>query len=189
MDSQRLSAGLFIVAFALVVLGAIISVPGLYGTQDVNERLEIVEAYRTRWLTTQALVGLFTLLTAVAFGFLASTLQKPGWSWLPLLGTLVIIGGTLSGLYFVYQQTISPRVVYSGGFQLLENIAYWLWIAGVFIFGVAFLQSGLPTWIGYLSAGGALVYAVFVLVTGAGFITPSLVALLGLIIGIVLLRQ
>jgi len=86
-------------------------------------------------------------------------------------------------------QTTNLRLVYSGGFQLVEDIAYWLWIVGVFIFGVAFLQSGLPTGIGYLSAGGALVYALSVLVPGAGFITPSLIALLRLIIGIALLRQ
>lgn len=186
MDSQRLSAGLLIGAFVTIMLSAFVNAPGLYQTQDIDERLHIIEMHRTRWLTERALVVVGALLLIAGFSLLAYTLRT---SWIPILGAVAIVAGTISGLYFVYLQTVDPRGGYSGAYPTAENLAYWLWLAGTVLFGVAFLQAGLPAWLGYLTAGAAIAYGVVFLITGAGFMTPFLVALLGLVIGIVLLRQ
>jgi hypothetical protein len=57
------------------------------------------------------------------------------------------------------------------------------------LFGVAFLQAGFPTWLGYLTVGATGLYAIFFAASGVGFATPGLVFVLSLVIGIWLLRQ
>lgn len=189
MDLRRLSAVLLIAAFVGMFLSSFLNAPGLYQTQDIDERLQIIDAHRGRWLASQAVVTGSALLLAAGFALLAWTLRETGVSWVPVLGGAAIVAGTLSGLYFVYLQTIDPRGGYSGVYPLPENVAYWLWLAGQLLIGVAMLQSGMPAWLGYLTAGAALAYGVVFLLTGAGFMAPFLLALLALAIGIVLLRS
>lgn len=189
MDTQRISGVLLIAGFASIMLSAFINAPGLYQTDDISERLQIIESHRTRWLASEAIVTLGVLLTAIGFALLASFLRNEGGSLVPLLGAVATAAGTLVGLYFVYLQTTDPRGGYSGAYPTAENLAYWLWLAGLLLFGIAFLQTGLPNWLGYLSAGATAIYGVVFLITGAGFLTPFIMALLSLVIGIVLLRQ
>ena len=189
MNPQRLSAILFIVVFVTVTLGVLVNAPGLYATQDINARLQIIEANKTRWLANQALTFLYILLTLIGFAVLASILRKTGSVWIPSLATVFILAGSLSGGCFVYLQTIDPRGGYSGAYPLAEHLAYWFWLAGLLLFGITFLQTNLPAWLGYLTAGIALAYGIFFLFTGVGFLTPFLMALLSLVIGIVLLRR
>jgi hypothetical protein len=189
MSLQRLSAILFIIVFVTVILGVLVNAPGLYVTQDINARLQIIESNKTRWLTNQALTFIYILLTAIGFAILSSILRRTGNGWVPILAAIFIMVGSLSGTYFVYLQTIDPRGGYSGAYPLAEHLAYWFWLAGFFLFGIAFLQTNLPLWLGYLTAGIALIYGIFFLFTGAGFLTPFLMALLSLGIGFILLTR
>lgn len=189
MNTQRIAAILLITIFVAVILTTIINAPGLYQTQDISVRLQLIETYKTRWLINQSLVVIYALLTIISFSLLALILRTTGRAWIPILGAVAMVAGTISGLYFLYLQTIDPRGGYSGAYPVPETLAYWLWLAGTVLFGVAFLQTGLPTWLGYLTAGIALLYSMVFLLTGAGFMTPFLVAILGLVIGIVLLRR
>ena len=75
MNTQRFAAILLIAASAAVLLSALINAPGLYATQDIDERLQIIETHRTRWLTNQAFVFLLGILLASGFGVLASVLR------------------------------------------------------------------------------------------------------------------
>ncbi len=187
MDLRRLSAVLLIATFVGMLLSSFLNAPGLYQTQDVDERLRIIEAHRGRWLASQAVATGSALLLAAGFAILAWTLRKNGISWVPILGGAAIVAGTLAGLYFVYLQMVDPRGGYSGAYPIPENSAYWLWLAGQLLIGIAMLQSGMPAWLGYLTAGAALAYGAVFLLTGAGFMAPFLLALLALVIGIVLL--
>jgi len=189
MDTQRLAGVLLIASFVTLMLSTVVNAPGLYQTQDIEQRLQIIETHRTRWLINQALVVLYAPLTVIAFSLLAYTLRTRGQPWIPVLGAVAIVAGTVAGMYFVYLQTTDPRGGYSGAYPTPENLAYWLWLAGMLLFGVAFLQAGLPGWLGYLTAGAALLYGIAFLITGGGFLTPFLLGLLSLVIGIFLLRQ
>lgn len=188
MNAQRLAAVLLIASSLLLLASTFVNAPGLYATQDIDERLQIIETYRTRWLINQGSVLVYGVLTVIGFALLAYALGTSGRAWVPGLGAAAIVVGTLSALYFVYLQTIDPRGGYSGAYPIPENLAYWLWLAGMVLFGVAILQAGLPAWLGYLTAGVAVVYGIVFLLTGAGFMTPFLMAIIGIVIGIVILR-
>lgn len=189
MDTQRLSAVLLIASAVGILLSAALNAPGLYQTQDIGARMQIIGAHRARWLASQAVGGLSAVLLAVAFAMLASDLRSAGRAWVPVVGAAAIAAGTISGVYFVYLQVSDPRGGYSGAYPTQEQLTYWLWLAGQLLIGVAMLQSDLPAWLGYLTAGTALAYGIAFLVTGAGFMTPFLLALVSIVIGVVLLRQ
>jgi hypothetical protein len=199
MDTQQLSAVLLIAGFAAIVLGTARFPPGLYDTDgprrrlsdrpDPNRQAELIEQYRPRYNIAQLLNVLGVLFTAAGFVVLALHLRTVANPWVPILGAAAFVGGTILGLVFIYRQTTDTRNAYSGAYSAFETLLYWLWLGGLLLFGVAFLQAGLPAWLGYLTAGAALAYGIFFLVTGAGFMAPFLAVLLSLVIAIVLLRQ
>ncbi len=188
MDPQRAVAFILIASFAIMAFSFAISVPGLYQTQDIEARLQIIQTYRTRWLAGQVIVFVFGVLTSVAYTLLAYTLRSQGQAGIPVFGAVAMVAGSISGLYFVYLQTIDPRGGYSGVYPTPENLAYWLWLAAMILFGISFLRAAQPAWLGYLTAGAAAAYGLLFLITGLGFMAPFVLVILNLVIGIVLLR-
>ena len=189
MDTQRFSAILLIAGFAVLMVASLLGPRGIYQTSDPSERVQIVEENMTSWKITQSLTGIGLLLTAVGFAVLASRLRTVGNAWVPTLGAAALVVGAISAALFLYRQTTDPLSAFEGAYSGMQTLAYWLWLAGLLLFGVSFLQAGLPAWLGYLTAGAALVYGIVFLVSGAGFLTPFFVALLSLVIAIILLRQ
>ena len=189
MDTQRLSAILLIAGFVVLMVASLLGPRGIYQTSDPSERVQIVEENMTSWKITQSLTGLGLLLTAAGFFVLNTRLYTMGNAWVPTLGAAAMVVGAISAALFLYRQTTDPLSAFEGAYSGMQTLAYWLWLAGLLLFGVSFLQAGLPAWLGYLTAGAALVYGIVFIVSGAGFLTPFLVALLSLVIAIILLRQ
>jgi len=189
MTTGRLSATLLIVGCAFMVVAAVLAPRGIYQTQDMQRREEIIAAVKTRWFISQSLFSISLLLTTVGFGLLAKYLLTEGHVWLPSLGAGAFAVGTISGLIFIYLQTLNPISSYQGAYSSMETLYYWLALAGLLLFGVAFLQAGLAPWLGYLTAGATIIYGIFYLVSGTGFPTPGLVVVLSLVIAIFLFRQ
>lgn len=66
MDTQRLSAYLLLAGVALMLAWWPLGLGGkVHGTQDFNQRLEIINANETRWVISQTLIAVSLLLTAV----------------------------------------------------------------------------------------------------------------------------
>jgi hypothetical protein len=192
MDTQRLSAVLLIVGFAALVLSSLLGPPGMaqtYQPPDPIRRIQIIEQYKTRWNISQSLIGLSLLLTTIGFFVLNTRLYTLANAWVPTLGAVAFIAALIPAALFIYRQTTDPLGSYEGAYSGMQTLYYWLALAGLLLFGIAFLQSGLPAWLGYMTVGAALVYGAVFLVTGSGFATPFLISLLSLVIAVILLRQ
>ena len=191
MNSQRLSAYLLIAGVAFMLVSFALGLRGIYQTHDLNERVEIIKASKTRWVISQALIAVSALFTASGFFVLNISLYRisDSYPWPYTLGAGAMIIGAISGVIFVYLQTADPLSSYQGAYRGYEFVYYWLAVGGLLLFGIAFLQAGLPTWLGYLTVVTSAIYAIFLAATGIGFATPGLVFVLSLVIGVVLLRQ
>jgi hypothetical protein len=190
MEPQRLSAILLISGFAFLLFGFVFGLgTRIYGTTDMTERERIVDENKTRWNITQSLAGIGLLLIAIGFSVLASRLRTEANAWIPTLGGAALVFGTLSGIYFLYRQTTDLVGAFSGKYPVFEPLANILILAGLIFIGIAFLQAGLPAWLGYLTAGLPIAYGVIYLFTGSGWLTPGISTLLGLLIAIILLWQ
>ncbi|MFQ5944132.1 MAG: hypothetical protein ACE5JF_11315 [Anaerolineales bacterium] len=189
MDTQRLSAILLIAGSAVMILAFPIGLSGVYQIQDLDERVRIIEEHKSRWYVSQSLIAISALLTAFGFAVLASNLRTLGSAWIPIVGAAALVIAAISAEIFIYRQTIDPLSTYQGAYSGMQMLYYWLSVPGFLLFGVAFLQAGLPAWLGYVTTGASLVFGIFMLVSGAGFLTPGLVVILSLVIGIAVLRQ
>jgi hypothetical protein len=189
MDAQRLSAYLLIAGVAVMLVSFVLGIRGIYQTDDLNARVRMIENQKTRWNISQALIAVSALLTAAGFFVLNIWLYGMADPWPHTLGAGAMIIGAISGVIFVYRQTVDPLSTYQGAYGAFESVYYWLAVGGLLFFGVAFLQAGLPTWLGYLTVGSTAIYAIFLAASGVGFATPGLVFFLSLVIGIALLRQ
>jgi hypothetical protein len=147
MDTQRLSAILLIAGFAVLMVASLLGPRGIYQTSDPAERVQIVEEYKTSWNITQSLTGLGLLLTAVGFAVLGSRLRTAGNAWVPILGAVAFVVGAISAALFLYRQTTDPLSAFEGAYSGMQTLAYWLWLAGLLLFGISFLQAGLPAWL------------------------------------------
>jgi hypothetical protein len=84
---------------------------------------------------------------------------------------------------------VDPLSAYQGAFSTFETLCYWLAILSLVLFGIIFLRAGLPAWMGYVTSGVSSVFGIFYLVTGSGFLTPIILFLLSLMIGLYFLRR
>lgn len=189
MDTQRLSAYLLLAGVAVMLVSFALGLGRrIYQTQDFNQRVEIIKASKTRWYVSQSLIAISALLTAGGFFVLNIWLYGMADPWPYTLGAGAMIIGAISGVIFVYRQTADPLSSYQGAYRAFEFVYYWLAVGGLLLFGIAFLQAGLPTWLGYLTVGATVIYAIFLAATDVGFATPGLVFVLSLVIGVTLLR-
>lgn len=190
MNTYRLSAILLIAGFAVLMIAWLIGPRGIYQTLDLQRRVQIIEDSKARWNIAQSLIGLSLLLTTIGFFVLNTRLYTVANAWVPTLGAVAFIFAFIPAALFLYRQTTDPLRSYEGAYSSMETLYYWLALAGLLLFGIAFLQAGLPAWLGYVTTGATLLFGiVFFLVSGARFLTPGLVAILSLVIAIFLLRQ
>jgi hypothetical protein len=187
MNAHRWAGVLLVLSFLILIVGAGANAPGLYQTQDIAERMRILEAYRSRWYIERAASVVYALLQLTAFLLLAYSLRKTTSSWVPVLSVVAFAVATASALVFIYLQTTDPRGGYSRAYPLPEDLTYWMLLAGYLFLGISFFQGGLPAWLGYLTAAAAVVLGGIFLVTGVGGWIPFILMFLQLLIGIVLI--
>lgn len=186
MGVHRVAGIMLIAGFITLVGGAILGPPGLYQTDDIGQRLQILDTFQTRWIIERVGSLLFCLLYLAGFALLAYDMFSTTQDRFALLGGLAFIAATVSAMVFIYLQTTDPRGGYSGAYPIPEQLAYWLWLAGMLLLGAAFLMGAYPDWLGILAAGTAVIYSIVFLFSGKGALAPFLLTLVGLVTGVVL---
>ena len=109
---------------------------------------------------------------------------------LAVLGASAFAIGSIVGLIHEYVRYTDLVGFFEGKYPDYHGIANWLWLAGLFIMGVSFLQAGMPTWLAYLTMGLSIILTViWLIVPGFFFAIPFFAIALFLVIGIVILRS
>jgi hypothetical protein len=190
MDTELLSAILLLAGAGALVVAFVVGPKGIYEEPDLPKRVEIIEEAKSGWNISQSLLSLSVVLTAAGFVALAYFLNDLQNAWIPGLGAIAFVVGAITADIFIYRQTVDPLASYEGAYTNMEMLYYWLALAGLLLFGIAFLQSELPEWLGWVTFGATVIYGiVFTVVRSIRWSTPGLVFLLSLVIGIFLLTQ
>ena len=189
MNIQRISAVLLVASFAIIVISFLVGVPGFYQTQDIAERVRLVEEYRTRWNITIAINIALSLLPAIGLVLFGVHHWRSNGTLLALLGASVYALGAISYVIHEYVRYTDLVGHFEGKYLDYHGIGNWFVLAGLFVVGVSSLQVGLPTWLAYLTLGLSIVLAVILLIApGFYFAIPFFAIALLLIFGIVHLR-
>ncbi len=190
LDTQRLVSILLIASFMAMILAAPFGVPGYYQTQDIGERLQLVERYRTRYDINKSLLYLWSILSVAGVVVLAIYLRGRGASTTAALAALLVALGSVAYFLVNYTQQFDLAGYLGGKYPDYHVYGNWLVLAGLLLLGLALLQADAAPWLSYLTIGAAIVPAVVLLIRPALFwLIPFFpyVPLL-LLIGIVLLR-
>jgi hypothetical protein len=195
MNLQRLAGMALIASFVFLILNFVVGPPGVSQAPDVETALQAIRDQQGLYVLANVISGIAVLLPAVGLLLLALHLRGKQDPWPINLGTTAFLIGALLGLIHVYRITVDPRpyletVIERVTPPTLFTIFGFVILAGAFLFGVAFLQSGLPKWVGYMLTGYAAISAAVVLITGIP-VFPAVVLLYPviLVVGIVLFRR
>ena len=191
MDLLTLSGVLMILGFGLLVLNMLLAPPRLYQETDTEVRLQIIADHRFRWIFAQVTGALGPLLTAIGFLLLAIHFQEVQSSLLLNIGAAAFILGAVSMMLYTFQSLSDPGAYLTNTkIAPVEIAGISLTSAGGILFGITFLQSSIPNWLGYLTIGSAVLLFTYLLLKGSlGYLMVILFYLVTLIVGTVLVLQ
>ena len=174
-----------IIVGSLIFIFAATPVSGIYGKKNLEDRMAMITARRGAFVISQVGFGLGSLLTAVGFLLLTLHLRDSQSPWPNYAAAVSLVMGAILWAVFIYQRTLEPETMF--GDYLGSRI---MWVSFVFteiglvLYGVVFLQSSLPQWLGYASFAVAAAMLVGAL-TIPGWLPPQIIYLLTLVVGIV----
>ena len=191
MDLLTLAGILMILGFVVLILNMVLAPPRLYQETDKEVRSQIIADHQTRWITSQVMGALAPIFTAFGFLILAIHFQSTQNPWLLYIGAAGLILGAVSMMIYSFQGMSDPGTyltITKPSPRVIAGVA--LTSIGGILFGVTFLQSSIPNWLGYLTiASAALLFTYLFLKGSAGYLSIMFFYLVTLIVGIVLLLQ
>lgn len=191
MEITRLAGIVIVFGFIIFWVGNLSSPPGVYQEPDTEKRLQSVEMYPLRWALSQGLGGVGIGVVVLGLFILSINLADEYGPWLTYLpAALNILALTLTSVW-LYQYITDPVSIWenSGDFSLTLAASILMMVAGI-LYGILFLQFGLPAWLGYLTIGyAAIALAATVIARPAPFYVIALYFFVMLAAGIVLIRQ
>jgi hypothetical protein len=193
MNLQQTSGIFMIAGFVLVLIASFIGPNSVYTAPDNAARLKIIAQNQGRWRATNLIWAAGSLVTASGMLLLTLGLGKEMNSWLLYLAAAVFITGSVAWSIYVYQRIGDPSGnLYTTPPASLSLVFAYATIAGLVLYGLAFVLGSYPNWLGY-----TLLVATGLLATGMIFFfdafyasfPPQFFYLLTLMVGIVALKQ
>lgn len=192
MEFQELAGISMIVGFVLVIFASFIGPNEVYRAPDSEARLEIIAQNQGRWQATNLIWAGGSLVTAVGSLFLTLSMREQPSPWISYIATVIFAIGSIAWAIYLYQRIGDPAGnLYATPVAPLSLVFVWAIVAGLTLYGVAFLQGSYPNWLGYtllVSMGLLVVGLVFFFDRVYASFPPQFFNLLTLIVGIVALR-
>jgi len=194
MNKGRLAGIVLIGGFiVLVIFGFIFTPPNLYQERDIDVRMQIVDGYRSQFITAQIATGVGAAGIAVGYLLLTLHLQGDKSAKLANFGTAAMLIGAISLAILMLQGISDPRaylernLIKGNALSIYDHGFTWLTIAGYLLYGIVFLRADFPRWLAIFTLGfTALVLIVALFIEKAAV---ELLFLMPLVVGIVLLRR
>jgi hypothetical protein len=165
MNIQHLTGIVIIVGFVIYWIGNLYSPPNVYQESDLDVRLEIVDDYPARFAVSQGLGGVG--IAVIVLGLLLLSIQSLGdyAPWLTYLPAALNIAAVVLLAIWLYQYINDPASIWGGAeqSQWMLGASILMMISGL-LYGILFLQIGLPAWLSYLNIGYAVVALVAILI-------------------------
>ena len=186
--SLLLPAGIIAtVGSTLFLLTPMFTSSGLY-QMTAEKRMEFVEANPGPIRLQNTLLSLGGFLPAVGYLLWTFAFREQGTLWLHVLGAAsLLVGAVFLAVYF-YQLYRDPGSYYLARKVSWSGKAYFTLTELAFVlYGILFLQTDFPDWLGFLSIAAAVGMLVWFLVVGLTDLPPQPFFLVTLVAGIVFL--
>jgi hypothetical protein len=165
MDLIRLSGIVITIGFLIYWIGNLYSPPRVYQETDLDVRLQIVADFPARFALSQGLGGVG--IAVIVAGLLLVSIQSLDDSspWLTYLPAALNIATVMLLAIWLYQYINDPASIWGSAeqSQWMLGASILMMISGL-LYGILFLQIGLPAWLSYLNIGYAVVALVAILI-------------------------
>jgi hypothetical protein len=165
MNMHHLAGIVIIVGFVIYWIGNLYSPPNVYQESDLDVRLQIVDDYPARFAVSQGLGGVG--IAVIVVGLLLVSVQPLDDSspWLTYLPAALNIAALVLLAIWLYQYINDPASIWGSAEQSQWTLgaSILMMISGL-LYGILFLQIGLPAWLCYLNIGYAAVALVAILI-------------------------
>jgi drug/metabolite transporter (DMT)-like permease len=193
MSMESVAGAVLIFSFLLVIVASMIGPNEVYRAPDSKTRLDIIARNQGRWRSTNLVWGIASVLSGLGLVLLTLALRPIQVPWLLDTGAVIYVVGAVCWAIYTYQRSGNPEGnLYTMSPPRLAMIFAWSTMAGLALYGAAFLQGDYPNWLGFTLVGsmGLLAAAfVFFFDTVYRMFPPQVFGLLTLLIGIVALRR
>lgn len=168
MNQAQIGGLLLVAGFIFILAASLVGPPRLYQEPDVNRQLELIAGHSTAWIASNVFFGLAGLITAAGLALFAMHLRGSENAWLAAAGAGVYLLGAIVYAIFLYRRTIEPAALFANyAFSPLTVVLLGSLVIGLLLFGVFFLRTGYPVWLGVGTTVG------MVLIGGAAFFFPA----------------
>ncbi len=191
--TQRQTAGIvLVIGFLIYILAMLLAPPRLYQEPAIEGRLRLIAAHPSRWYWSQLSFALGILIPVGGLVLFSLQLDGSANRWLSNLAAGAVLIGALAGVLFVYRQTLDPAPFWNSSQPIRPILIYLLLtLSGLALYGLLFLQDGLPAWLAILTSGAAIaLLAAYLLSRGSGaFFVSVLAYVICLVAGVVMWRS
>ena len=182
------TAGIVIIIGSILFFFATIPLGQVFREPSSQKRLELIEDNPTRWLVSQVSFSIGALVAAVGFVLFSLHIGAGQSRWLTYLAASSFLVGAILWSIYVYLRTVNPEVYMAAGAISWTGLAYFvLTELAIFLYGIVFLRSDYPNWLGYLTIGFAAIFLIAAMISRAVLI-PLFFYILTLVVGIRILR-
>jgi len=193
MSMENTAGAVLIFSFLLVIVASMIGPNEVYQAPDSASRLEVISQNQGRWRSTNLVWAGASVLSGVGLVLVTLALRRTQTPWLLDAGAVIQMVGAASWAIYAYQRIGNPEGnLYTMPPPRLLMLFAWSTIAGLALYGAAFLQGTYPNWLGFTLLGSMGLLAVgfvFFFDTVYRMFPPQFFGLLTLLIGIVAIRR
>jgi hypothetical protein len=183
---QKTSALVVMLGSVLFLIAAFLPISfRVFPEPSAARKLDALTSSPTAWFAAQIFFGLGALVTVLGVGLAAYGFRAQPFGGLAQASVAVLTLGTLLWVWHLGERTVDPAAFANGALSVWPLLLYFgLTEAGLALFGVALLGSGLPAWLGWVVIGSmALFFAIVVIFRD---IPPFVFYAITLLVGIVL---
>ncbi len=185
---QKMSALVIIVGSVLFLIAAFLPISvRVFPEPSAARKLEIIMASPTAWFVAQIFFALGAMVTVIGIALVGYRFRDQSFALLMQASVAVLLLGALLWIWHVYARTVDPAAFAEGSLPVWPLGLYFvLTEAGLAVFGVALLRSGLPQWVGWVVIGSMVLFFVLTLIFRD--MVPLVYYLITLLTGVTLYR-
>ncbi len=182
-------AGVALVAGSLLfAVAAFLPPAAVFAESDPMRKLTILLNARGTWAVMQVLFALGSWVAALGIGLAAYHFRNIQGSALAYIGFAAFVIGAGLWSWHTFLRAVDPKAFVAGALPAWHFIAYTvLTHAGLFLFGVVLLRTGIPSWAGWVVIIGASLFFMVYLIFKD--LPPVINYLLVLFVGTVMYRR
>jgi hypothetical protein len=184
---QKTSALIIVIGSLFFMIAAFSPVSRVFAISDSGEKLELILNERLAWNISQFFFAAGAAVTVTGLGMTGITFNhqlNPGLIYTCLV---LLAAGTILWAWHVYLRATDPQLFTTGEIPVWLFAGYTLLTqAGLVIFGLMLLKTGLPAWVGQMMIGSMIFF--FILTVIFRDMPPFVYYIITLITGVMIWR-